>query len=163
MWKWMALVCFPLLVIQGANSLRLTAVAKETSPEFNQPRRLANEAMTKIKENDIHGAFASLAEVALFNAPQIDAAADQVLKTRDGLNQVWGKPIGEVEFVRIESIGKSFVRFVYLEKYQRHAMVWKLTFYQAGDWKLQDVNWDANPQVLGALFQPDSALAELPQ
>jgi hypothetical protein len=52
-----------------------------------------------------------------------------------------GKLLGDVELVRTEAIGSSTVRFVYLEKCERGAHVWKLTLYRAGrEWKYRDLN-----------------------
>jgi hypothetical protein len=52
-----------------------------------------------------------------------------------------GKPLGEFELLRAESIGESLVRFVYLQKFTEGVIVWKFSFYCAsGEWKWQDLN-----------------------
>jgi len=54
---------------------------------------------------------------------------------------VQGKPLGEVELVRTEAVGQSVVRFVYLEKCERGAHIWKFTLYRAArEWKWRDLN-----------------------
>lgn len=65
-----------------------------------------------------------------------------------------GPSTGEVEFVERETIGKSLVRFVYLEKFERMVMIWRVTFYRARDtWRPLDVDWDPN---FKAFFQRSS-------
>lgn len=57
------------------------------------------------------------------------AGAREAFRTRGG------KPL-EIEFVRTEAAGGALVRFVYMEKAERSAQVWKFTFYRTADgWK----------------------------
>jgi hypothetical protein len=46
-----------------------------------------------------------------------------------------GKPLGEFDLIRTDVLGDSLVRFVYLERYEFGAIVWKFSFYDvSGQW-----------------------------
>jgi len=62
------------------------------------------------------------------------------------INQQWpvvqsrfGEAIS-TEFVKKESIGKSFIRYYYLHKFQNHAIYWRMDFYKPKkEWKINTV------------------------
>jgi len=55
-----------------------------------------------------------------------------------------------MELIKEEKIGTSFVRLVYLHKFENHAIYWKFTFYNPnGAWKVNSINFKDD---IGSLF-----------
>ena len=53
--------------------------------------------------------------------------------------------------MRTETIGKSFLRLTYLDKFERHAMLWQFVIYRSAEgWNLQGLTWNFNSTVLFA-------------
>ena len=48
------------------------------------------------------------------------------------INQRFGKSIG-YDFVEKETLGNSLVQYVYLQKFEKHVMVWRFIFYKPND------------------------------
>ncbi len=155
MWKWTAIASLLALVVQAGYPMRPVAVAKDQFPDSSGPQRLADAAMQRVKEQDFHGAVAIVAELARpankklppdVVAAQIDSGTREILKQRDSIKE-YGPPLNEVEFVGREVIGKSYVVFSYLEKFEYRAIVWRVTFYRTKDeWISAGFEWRTDLQ-----------------
>lgn len=159
MWKWIAISSLLALVVQAGFPLRSAAIAKDQLPDTSGPLRIADAAMQRVKEQDLHGAMAIVQESESKNLPteivatQIDNAVRQMSKQRD-LIEGLGQPLGEVEFLGREVIGKSYVVFNYLEKFERRALAWRVTFYSVkNEWGIASFEWN---QDLRPFVRPDS-------
>lgn len=160
MWKWIAISSLLALVVQAGYPMRPAAIAKDQLPETSGLQRRADAAMQRVKEQDLHGALAILSDAETKNQPAeavaalVDHGVRQLTKQRD-LIEGMGKPVGEVEFLSREVIGKSYVVFNYLEKFERRALSWRVTFYRAKDeWIVVGADWN---QDLRPLVRTDSA------
>ena len=60
---------------------------------------------------------------------EIDNLANQIKLQWGIVKQRFGNPIG-YEFIKEERIGKSFARFYYLQKFEKHAIYWVFTYYK---------------------------------
>ena len=113
--------------------------AKDTKPSDAAAFDVAERAMAKLKIDDPVGLNDVLTAEGL---PHNKAALDQLKGFREGIAQRIGKPLGQVELVSRERLGASFVRFAYLERYERSAAVWTITFYYANDhWLVTGLDW----------------------
>ena len=68
----------------------------------------------------------------------------------------FGRPLGH-ELVRTEVIGTRFVRYVFLQRFEKHAVRWQVGFYDPGTgWVFNSFKFD---DQLDALFevQPEGA------
>ena len=103
---------------------------------------MAQAGIDRLKADGVAG-LCELAFVpgkSVNNPTERQMATDHIQRLRDGITTRHGKSSGEFEFIRKETIGASLVRFVYLEKLERSAVVWKLVFYRAGGvWKWKDL------------------------
>jgi hypothetical protein len=106
----------------------------------------AERAMAKLKIDDPVGFNDVLTAAGL---PHNKASFDQLKAFREGAVERIGKPLGQVELVGKERVGTSFVKFVYLERYERTALVWSLTFYRDADgWKAVQIDWGGDVRPL---------------
>jgi len=103
---------------------------------------MAHAGIDRLKTDGVAG----LCELAFLPGKSVNNLADRqtaiehIQRLRDGMTTRHGKSSGEFEFIRKETVGASLVRFVYLEKLERTAVVWKLAFYRSsGVWKWKDL------------------------
>ena len=75
-----------------------------------------------------------------------DEITDDIFYIVNQINQQWplvdkrfGKPIDK-EFIKEKRIGKSFIRFYYLHKFENHSMYWQYDFYKPhNEWKINKI------------------------
>ena len=81
-------------------------------------------------------------------ANEIDTLIMQTVSTRNVVRVGFGNSIG-YEFISQQRAGKSFLRFVAVEKLQNTAIRYSIVFYKAEDnWVVQLFNWDDKVQLL---------------
>jgi len=74
----------------------------------------------------------------------VEKTADQMGSIKSGFGEVTG-----TDFVRLETIGSSYLRFIYLQKFEKSALRWIITFYNpAGKWLVHGVAWDSSVDSL---------------
>jgi hypothetical protein len=106
----------------------------------------AQRAIAKLKVDDVVGFHDVLTTEGL---PHHKASFEQLRAFRLGAIEKIGKPLGQVELAARERIGTSFVKFIYLERYERSALVWSITFYRDQDgWKVSMVDWGGDVRPL---------------
>ncbi len=121
-------------------------------PDADPLRALSDKAMAKLKDNDLPGVFEVLQAHGKWTEDQRTDAIEDWKKRREKAAMLIGKPVGEIEFLKKEVLGKCFVRYTYLEKWEKHALVWRLIYYKPKDeWNLQGIGWDESVPLL---FEP---------
>ena len=79
---------------------------------------------------------------------EIDGLANQINTQWSVVQQRFGKPTG-MEFIKEERLGKSFVRFYYLHKFENHAIYWRFTYYKPKkEWKINGITFQDNLDFL---------------
>ena len=82
---------------------------------------------------------------------EIDGLANQIATQWPMVNNRFGRPTG-MEFLKEERLGKSFVRYYYLHRFENHAIYWRVTFYKPLDsWRVNGIQFLDN---LDPLFEP---------
>ena len=68
----------------------------------------------------------------------------------------FGKLVG-YEYIQSNRIGESYVRYVYIQKFTKHATRWMVVFYRPLDeWKINLIVWDDKPHTLFELNSESS-------
>ena len=132
-----------------------SATVSTAVSDVEPARRLADEVMNHIADDDVNEAYSTL--IPHLTRPD---GVEPMLNLRDQTKKMRGamiqqdSPLGEVEFVAREAVGRSLVRYVYLERWGRSAVVWKLTFYRGRDneWSLLNMNWSNQADSIDKLF-----------
>ncbi|MDF9440831.1 MAG: hypothetical protein ABS96_20195 [Lysobacteraceae bacterium SCN 69-123] len=106
----------------GAETLRSEADTLALS------RRMMDVAMTQPPG----AAFAVLKPYWPMDPAEIDGLASKASLQWQVIEARFGKPLG-YELVSTERIGQSFVRYVYLQKFEKHALRWRVSFYRPRD------------------------------
>ena len=72
-------------------------------------------------------------------AIEIDGIVNQINQQWPLVDKRFGKPIDK-EFIKEKRIGKSFIRFYYLHKFENHSMYWQYDFYKPhNEWKINKI------------------------
>lgn len=79
---------------------------------------------------------------------EIDSLAEQIDQKLAIVANRFGKPLGK-EFVARSVIGKSFIRYYYLHKFENHAGYWRIDFYKPKDvWRINSITFMDSVDVL---------------
>jgi len=79
---------------------------------------------------------------------EIDTLIMQTITTRIAVKERYGNSIG-YEFISEQHSGKSFLKFIAVEKLQNTAIRYQVVFYKPEDsWVLQTFLWDDKVQLL---------------
>ena len=101
--------------------------------------KIADAVAKKIQVGDVEGVYDILKDHWVLPTEELTLLTRQHVQWHQVISPRFGKVVG-VEFLGKEQIGKSFVRFSYLEKFERHAVLWVLDFYYCeGKWKLNNI------------------------
>ena len=102
-------------------------------------RALAERAAKTIQEGRVRDALDLLRPYWPVPKQDIDKVAAQFEGQRPGLENRYGKLLG-MEFAGTQTIGSSFRRYLFLEKYERHGLLWVFSFYRPKeDWIVSTV------------------------
>jgi len=81
---------------------------------------------------------------------EIDSVVNKINQQWPLVRQRFGNPVG-IEFIKKKRIGKSFLRYYYLHKFENHAIYWRIDYYKAkNEWKINTVVF---LDSLGELFE----------
>ncbi len=150
--KEIALGIVALIVIAIIGGFWRPSRADESTTPRDEPLELSEQAIDRLRHDDVEGMMKLLKEQLVRALPDFDQTREMCATHRRLHAQRHGKSLGEVELVRRESVGDSFTRFTYLERCERHALVWRLGYYRAAEgWKLNEFEWDDKP---AALYRP---------
>jgi hypothetical protein len=121
----------------------------ESLSTLAETRKLADKAVGLFREEKITEAYGVLKPYWPLAPVEIDSLANQTTTQWPLVTQRFGSSLG-TEFIRERKAGESFVQYIYLQKFERHAIRWLLVFYKAQDrWVINSVSFDDS---IGALF-----------
>lgn len=87
-------------------------------------------------------AFAVLKPYWPMDPAEIDGMTSNASLQWQVIEARYGKPQG-YELIKTERIGQSFVRYVYLQKFEKHALRWRVSFYRPRDtWMTNNFAFD---------------------
>jgi len=119
----------PLLANAQQDSLKAMAVLSDQFMEF-------------VKLEKYPEAFESLKPHWPLEEANFKALVDSTVTQMNAHKKTFGAVTG-TEFIRAEKIGNSFLRLTYLQKFEKSAFRWRITFYNSSDkWLVNAVSWD---------------------
>ena len=81
-------------------------------------------------------------------AVEIDALANQINQQWPIINQRFGQAISK-EYVKEKRIGKSFLQYYFIHKFENHSLYWRFDFYKPDDkWKINQIIFLDNLEAL---------------
>ena len=120
---------------QEEPALKALATVAET-------RKVADQAMAFVKQEKFEEAYGAVKAFWPLPAVEIDGLANQMKTQWPMVQQRFGKSLA-TEFINERRVGQSFIRYTYLQKFERHAIRWTFSFYRPADgWVVNAVSWD---------------------
>jgi hypothetical protein len=117
---------------------------------LSEARKVSDRAVALFVQEKFAEGYGSLKAYWPLPAVEIDNLANQTNMQWPIVRQRFGTSIG-TDFVRQIDGGSSFARFVYLQKFQNHAVRWVFTFYKPKDqWIINAVSFDDKIELLFA-------------
>lgn len=130
-----------LLILLCAVALPSTALAGGFA-NLVDARNLADQAVALFRQEKIVEGYDTLKPYWPLPGVEIDNLANQTNTQWPMVKQRFGTSIG-TEFVSESRAGESLARFVFLQKFQHHALRWVFTFYKPQDqWIINAVSFD---------------------
>ena len=129
-----------------------------TLPADAQTEALKSEAdvqaftqrvMTTVASGDLGQAYAALKYYSVLPPGDVDAGMQASIAQRNAqFLERYGKTVG-YDLISRKKLGKSMLRFVYIEKTEKQPLPWVFHFYLADKgWVLSEFGWDGNPAAL---------------
>lgn len=111
-------------------------------------RALADRVMADVAAGEIVRGIEHLRAHNVHDAAEFENTLAQIKAQLPDIDKRFGQTIG-CDFVTVEKIGDSLRQFVYLQKFERHLLVWRFIFYKPRDqWLLNTYYFDDKVQML---------------
>jgi hypothetical protein len=122
--------------------------AADELPSLAEARALADDAVALFRDEKFAEGYGLLTPYWPLEPKEITNLVDQTLGQWPIVQQRFGTAVG-TEFVSEATVGDSFTRYIYLHKFQNHAIRWIFTFYRANDaWVVNGVSFDDQIDLL---------------
>ena len=106
-----------------------------------EAKQLAEKVMAQAANGNISGAFDVMKPYVAIPDAEIQGLSLQSKSQRDQFGSRFGKSIG-YELVSEKKAGQSVLRFIYIEKTEKHAFPWVFVFYKTpSGWTLNSFVW----------------------
>ena len=134
-------------------AITLSVAAQEAAPPplttAADARKLADRAMALFQQEKFEEGYNVLKPYWPLAPVEIDSLANQTTTQWPVVRQRFGASLGS-EFIGEKTVGKSFVQFTYIQKFERHAIRWLFTFYRPSDrWIVNTASFD---DTISAMF-----------
>ncbi len=110
--------------------------------EFNSTKDFQpflKDVTNSIAAKDMKEAFNKIKPYWLIPSHEIDGIIYQYESQVGAIEKRFGKCLS-MEYIGSKVIGKSFQKEIYLQKFEKHAMMWSFTFYKPKDkWIINSV------------------------
>ena len=113
-----------------------------------EARALAERVMVEVAAGRVIKGLECLRPYNVYPKEEFDAMLAKTEAQLPAMQQRFGPSIGW-DFVTVEKLGDSLRQFVFLQKFERHVMVWRFIFYRPRDqWMLNTFYYDDRVQLL---------------
>lgn len=129
-------------------TLSVSVQAIESLSSEEEAQSLAREVMESVSKDQFKEGLSKLRPYSVVPVAEFDVQMGQMDMQIPAIAQRFGKSIG-YDFVEKEQLGESLMQYVYLQKFEKHVMVWRFIFYKPKDkWLLNTWYFDDQVQPL---------------
>lgn len=122
-----------------------TSVLGKDLASLDEAHLLAESVMKEVSAGKMKEGIGKLRPYTIIPIAEFDGQVSQIDMQLPIIQQRFGNPIG-YDYVTTEKLGSSLAQLVFIQKYERHLMVWRFIFYKPKDkWLLN--TWYFNDQV----------------
>lgn len=93
---------------------------------------LTDQAMQRVTSGDFRGGIDLLRPYTTAKGIDLDSMVAQAEINMPTMIERYGKSIG-YELLRNDTVGDSLIQLVYLQRLERHAVVWRFILYRGSD------------------------------
>jgi len=138
-----------MFVIMVLCSISLMALDLPKKIEFiDDPQKIAQKMMDYF----IKGSYDEGLEIAkkywVLSDREIDQLGREIQRHSNLIYRRFGQSLAQ-EFIKTQKVGKSFIRYYYLQKFENHAIYWQFTFYRPKAlWQINEINFKDDLDIL---------------
>jgi hypothetical protein len=104
-----------------------------------ETRSFADSLMDQFIAKKFDEALSSAKPYWPIPAVEIDGMANKISQQWPIVDQRFGQSISK-EFLKEKRIGKSFLRYYYLHKFEKHSIYWQIDFYKPkAEWRINSI------------------------
>ncbi|HEO99468.1 MAG TPA: hypothetical protein ENO02_09230 [Epsilonproteobacteria bacterium] len=123
----------------------LSYAGAEALNNIDETKKLSEDVMKLVGKGNIKGGVKLLRPYVVYPLAEHDAQISQVDVQMPTINQRFGNTNG-YDFVSEQRVGESLVKYIYLQKLEKHVLIWKFIFYKPNEkWLLN--SWSFNDQI----------------
>jgi len=112
------------------------------------PQELAEQVMDKLNKEELSDGLNLAKKYWVIPDREIDALISTVTRQWKIVNRRFGKYIS-YELIKTQKISDTFIRYYYLQKFEKHALYWQFTFYKPKDeWYVNKISFKDNMDIL---------------
>ena len=124
----------------GAIMVTTAAAATFKTPE--EARQHVDKAMNAVATTGLSAGLRTIKEYSVVPTAEFDAMLGQAELQFPAISQRFGRCIG-TEFIREEKAGEFLRQFVYIQRFEKHAMRWAFLLYRGADgWSINTFTFD---------------------
>ncbi|MDD1782873.1 hypothetical protein LRP49_16995 [Enterovibrio sp. ZSDZ35] len=141
------LIAFAFLLM--FSSMSFSADVK-TLPSYKAAKALTDRIMEQVSKDKMEKGINLMRPYIPISKAEFNAEVARVAVQQPAINARFGKSIG-FDFISQQVLGDSMIQYTYLQKFEKHVMVWRFIFYKPYDgWILN--TFDFNDQVKQLFF-----------
>jgi hypothetical protein len=131
-----------ILFLMAASSHAATLDSKDAA------RKLTDQVMAKVGSGDIEGGLLVMKPYVIIPESEFNVTLEQTKLQLPAMQGRFGKIIG-TEFISEKVVGKSLLKIVQIQKFEKHIMRWNFIFYNPdGKWVLNSFYFDDNIRAM---------------
>jgi nucleoside recognition membrane protein YjiH len=124
--------------------LMTTAAGAATLESKDAAKKLTDQVMAKVASGDIEGGLILMKPYTIIPESEFNVMLEQTKLQLPIMQGRFGKILG-AEFIKEMTVGKSLLKIVQIQKFEKHIMRWSFIFYSPdGKWVLNSFNFDDN-------------------
>ena len=109
---------------------------------------LADRVMTDVAAGEIIKGIEHLRAFNVYSKDEFEASLTRIKAQLPDIDKRFGPTVG-YDFVTVEKVADTLRQYVYLQKFEKHVLVWRFIFYKPRDhWLLNTFYFDDKVQML---------------
>ncbi len=122
--------------------LMTTVASAATLESKDAAKKLTDQIMAKVASGDIEVGFLLMKPYLIIPESEFNVMVEQTKLQLPAIQGRFGKILG-AEFISEKMVGKSLLKIVQIQKFEKHIMRWNFVFYSPnGKWVLNTFNFD---------------------
>jgi hypothetical protein len=93
---------------------------------------LVDKVMTRVSSGDLRGGMEIAKPYTIVPTAEFDSMVGQAELQMPVMTARFGKSIGH-ELIRNDSVGQNLIQVIELQRFEKHATVWRFIFYRGSD------------------------------